>query len=132
MLKAQQLALRRASKAGYAADCNREIVTDSNREMLIFWILAQFHPMVSCILKQPVRQVTAEGNVNVTRVGKTIMGPGSFIDVSQSTKRVHGAQIHEPTHTCTCAHTWTSTHSQWFFIHPGSPTGATKQVRLTP
>ena len=88
--------------------------------------------MVTGLLTQHIRQVTAEGNVNVTRVGKTIMGPGSFIDVSQSTKRVHGAQIHEPTHTCTCAHTWTSTHSQRFFIHQASPIGATKQVQLTP
>ncbi len=34
-------------------------------------------------------EVTAAGDVNVTRVGNTIKGPGSFIDVSQSTKRVN-------------------------------------------
>ena len=34
-------------------------------------------------------QVTAEGDVNVTRVGPSLKGPGGFIDISQSTKRVN-------------------------------------------
>ncbi len=35
-------------------------------------------------------KVTAVGDVAVTRVGKSIKGLGSFINVSQSTKRVRG------------------------------------------
>ena len=34
-------------------------------------------------------EVTAAGDVNVSRVGPDLKGPGSFIDVSQSTKRVN-------------------------------------------
>lgn len=34
-------------------------------------------------------QVTATGDVNVTRVGPALKGPGGFIDISQSTKRVN-------------------------------------------
>ena len=34
-------------------------------------------------------QVTAAGDVNVTRVGPSLKGPGGFIDISQSTKRVN-------------------------------------------
>ena len=34
-------------------------------------------------------QVTASGDVNVTRVGPALKGPGGFIDISQSTKRVN-------------------------------------------
>ena len=34
-------------------------------------------------------QVTETGDVNVTRVGPTLRGPGGFIDISQSTKRVN-------------------------------------------
>jgi propionate CoA-transferase len=33
--------------------------------------------------------VTAAGDVNVTRVGPALKGPGGFIDISQSTKRVN-------------------------------------------
>ena len=34
-------------------------------------------------------QVTGTGDVNVTRVGPALKGPGGFIDISQSTKRVN-------------------------------------------
>jgi propionate CoA-transferase len=34
-------------------------------------------------------QTTQAGDVNVTRVGKTLTGPGGFIDITQSTKRVN-------------------------------------------
>jgi len=34
-------------------------------------------------------ETDAMGNVNVTRVGKKLTGPGGFIDISQSTKRVN-------------------------------------------
>ena len=34
-------------------------------------------------------ECTARGDINVTRVGKKLTGPGGFIDISQSTKRVN-------------------------------------------